>query len=44
MPANDVEQGYDEIGWSPVEITDLSQFKEVVISYGMHSIYVKHYK
>ena len=41
MPANGVEQGYDEIGWHPIEMTDLTHFKEAMLSYGMHSPYMK---
>lgn len=38
MLANEVEQGYDRMGWLPIEKIDLMHFKEVMISYGMHSL------
>ena len=41
IPANGVEQGYAEIGWHPTEMIDRRHFKEGIISYGMHSPYVK---
>lgn len=34
-------QGYAEVNWNPVEMLDLKRFKEVVISLGMHSPFVK---
>ena len=30
MPANGVEQGYDKIGWYPIEMIDLTHFKETM--------------
>jgi hypothetical protein len=36
-----VEHGYDEIGCLPIDRTDLRHFKEAMISYGMHSPYVR---
>ena len=41
MPADGVEQGYDETGWSPIEMIALSRFKEAAISYGMHSLFIQ---
>jgi hypothetical protein len=36
MTTSGMEQGYDEIGWYPIEMIDLRHFKDVVISYEMH--------
>jgi hypothetical protein len=44
MPANgDNLQGYikKKIGWHPVEMTDLRYFKEEMMSFRMHTPYVK---
>lgn len=41
MPPNDVEQGYDEIQWCPIEMIKLRWFKEAMVSYVRHSPYVK---
>ena len=41
MPAKSGEQGYDKIGLHPIEIIDIRHFKEAMISYEMHSSYVK---
>jgi hypothetical protein len=41
MLTNSVEQGNDEIGWHPIETIDLRCFKDVMISYKMHSPYVQ---
>ena len=41
MPADSVEQGYDEIRWCPIELIDLKHLKEAMISYGMCLSYVK---
>jgi hypothetical protein len=40
-PANGVQPGYDETGWHPTEMIALRHFKEAMISYMMHSPYVK---
>ena len=36
-----MKQGYDETGWHPIERKYLRYFKEAMISYGVHSPYVK---
>lgn len=42
VPANaDHPQGYDKIELLSVEKTDLKHFKEVIMSYGSHTPYVK---
>lgn len=41
MPANDIGHEYDEITWSPREMSNLKHFKESVVSYSMHSPFVK---
>jgi hypothetical protein len=35
------DQGYDKIGWHPIEIIDLRHFKETMVSYWIYSSYVK---
>jgi hypothetical protein len=39
MPANGVEQGYQEIGWYLIEMLDLSYRKDTRISHEMHLPY-----
>jgi hypothetical protein len=34
-------QDYQEFGWHPIEVLDLKKFKETVITYGLHSPYVR---
>ena len=34
-------QGYEEVKSSLTDIIDLRRFKEVVVSYGLHSPYIK---
>ena len=41
MPANSVEQSYDEVGSHPIKMINIRHFKEAIISYEMHSPYVK---
>lgn len=41
MPANGEDQDYEETGWHLIEMLDLSHYKEVGVSYGMYSPYVK---
>lgn len=41
MSANGMEQGYNKIRWHPIEMKDLTHFKEAMISYGNHLPYVK---
>lgn len=33
-------QGYGGVKWNHTEILDLRRFKEAIISYGIHSLYV----
>ena len=40
-PDNRYPQGYAELIWNPVEVLELKRFKEAVISYGVHSPFVK---
>lgn len=41
MPANNVDYAYNELTWCPIEMLDLKHFKEAIISYGLHSLFVK---
>jgi hypothetical protein len=42
MSANgDNPQSYDKIGWHPIEMKGIKHFKEAVMSYEMHLLYVK---
>jgi hypothetical protein len=41
MPANGVNHDFDKVMWHPIEMRDLRHFREVIISYGIHSPYVK---
>lgn len=42
MPANSVEQSYDEVGSHPIKMINIRHFKEALTSYGMCLPYVKH--
>lgn len=42
IPANGADlQGYGKTRWHPIEMKDLKQFEEAMMSYKMHSPYVQ---
>lgn len=41
MPPKSGEQGYDKIGWHPIEIINIRHFKEAMTSYKMYLPYMK---
>lgn len=42
LPADDrYPQGDEENTWNPIEILDLRRFREMIVSYGRHSSYMK---